>query len=171
MKRLDSQFTRVNPKVKRGILLINLCILELVIKKNGKVSFIELEEHTGLKDISLYFLADLLKVLCAHKLLIKDGDFFTGNVAELTKVVAQEKTALPENHNKLWSEKECIQLAELKMQDESNDSIAVKMGRTESSVSITCTMLRKAYRLIPIINNNKTVLEFVKIPVGPNPKD
>ena len=78
---------------------------------------------------------------------------------------------LPERYGKPWNEHEFETLAELQLGNISVTAIAKKMDRTTQSVSMQSSLLRKAYRLIPMIERNRTIRDFASIPVSPNPSN
>lgn len=159
-----------HPKIQRSIDNIVRCIIDLVVRYKGQVSLKRVESHTGLKNVSLNWTADIVRYMAKEGIIEIRGTSIVGSVAKLTEIIEQAKTSLPKKHEKLWSENDYIKLSELQLDDRKKSAIAKLMGRTEHSINIQSTILRKAYRLIPIIERNKVVRDFASKPKSPNPK-
>ncbi len=159
-----------HPKVQRAVDNICRCVIDLVVRHKGDVSIKLVEEHTGLKNISTQWTADILRFMAKEGVIEIRKNRVVGSVAKLTQIIEQEKTKLPKNHGKPWSEDDYVRLAERKISGNDMFTIAKLLKRTESSVQMQCSLLRKAFRLIPIIEKNKVVRDFVSTPKSPNPK-
>lgn len=168
MKILNNSLRRMPQRVKTAIKIINLYILEIIVQNNGIVPLHVIEKLTGLNSISPYLVGDLIKMLVTTKLVTINDNIVNGDMEQLTKIIEQEKTHLPDNHGKPWSEDDIVQLSELKLQHQVNAIIAKKMDRTEQSVAMQATMIRKAYKLIPIIKRHKPVEVFASDFKSPN---
>ena len=172
MKNLKKKYAKVHPQAAVGIKIINACITNFIIQEKGSTSVYAIEKYTGLKNISIHLVADLLKLMVANDIISIDrvGNII-GEMKTLTESLRQEKVHLPEKHKKLWTNGDYFRLAQLKMSGYSIELIAKNMNRTQQSVSMQATLLRKAYRLISLINENKLVRDFASIQVSPNPAD
>lgn len=160
-----------HPKVQRAVDNICHCIIDLVVRHRGDVSMKKVEEATGMKNISVNFAADIIKYMAKEGIVEIRSGRIVGNVAKLTMILEHEKTFLPAKHGKPWSEDEYVQLAELHKYGLSKTEIAKKMGRTVSSIDMQASLIRKAYRLIPIIEKHSIVRLFASVQKSPNPKN
>lgn len=163
MKELKSAYRRLHPQINSAMILITLCILEYIIIKDGKVTVKSLEDHTQLKSVSLYLLADILKILTENNIISIQNDIIYADIDKLNEIVEQEKIKLPAKHNMLWEDKELINLASMKIKEMSVKEIAKKLNRTEKSITYQTTLLRKAYRMIPLIEKNNVIKEFAEM--------
>lgn len=150
---------------------MQLCIIDFIVQENGETTLKRIGDYTGIKKICTELTVCLLKQLQSASILIlrPDGTVL-GSIAKLTRIIEQEKTTLPNNHGKPWSENDIVLLAELSEEGRIIPHIAKKLHRTESSVTMTTSTLRKAYRLIPIIEKYKVVRDFASKQVSPNPE-
>ncbi len=163
---------KMNTQIEDGFKKVTHCIIDFMIKADGKSDLKTIEVYTGMHSISVGITADILHWMMRDKILkINNSGIVTGSVAHLSMIIEQNKTVLPHKHNKLWSEEDYIQLCELKLTGEHNHIIAKKMNRTEKSVGMQATLVRKAYRLIPIIERNNVIREFASNFVSPNPSE
>lgn len=163
--------TGLHKTAERGISLINTCILNFLIEKEGDTTTKEVEEYTGLNNISLQLVADLLKLMAKNKVLvIYTNGSIIANIETIKEIKEQSKTLLPNKHGKPWSEDDYVRLCTLKLEDVSDAEIGIKMNRTQKSVAMQATMIRKAYRLIPMIKRNPVIQEFAERFVSPNSK-
>lgn len=171
----EKKVRQFHEQVERGLRKISHCIIDLIVKNDGEVPIELVEEWTGLKNVSLQITADILLWMSREGIIQINGNdesgIVSGDVEELTKILEQVKTNLPNNHGKPWSEMDYVILSELKLAETDDAIIAKKLDRTEKSVSMQATMLHKAFKLIPIIEKYETVREFVRTPVSPNPAD
>jgi hypothetical protein len=158
-----------NAEVQKAIKLINLSIISFLISKKGVATIEEVEIFTDLNKVSINLVADLLKILEAEKHIRLNGSVISSSVADLKKVMRDEQINLPSCHGNPWSAEDYVTLAELAMNGIPIFNIAKKMNRTEQSVRMQASLLRKAYKLIEIVKNNPIVLEFVKTTSFPNP--
>jgi len=157
-----------NARVAKAIKLINLSIIEFIVSRKGKTTITELEEFINIKELSTDLVANLLKILVKENNLKIDGDKLIGSVANLKKIMRDEQISLPSCFGHPWSEDDYIELSRLQMDGIPVHNIAAKMKRTEQSVRMQSSSLRKAYKLIPIVKNNPIVLDFVKTTSFPN---
>jgi len=171
MTKFDRVMKRVHPQVERGLRVINLCIIDFLISQNGESNLDAVEKYTGLHHINTNIVADMIRFMVEEGSFILRNGKITASVAKLKLMVEQEKTLLPKRHCKLWSEEDYIRLSQLQIEKTPALEIANRMSRTEQSISMQSTLLRKAFRLIPIIENNSIVRDFASIQVSPNPKE
>lgn len=160
-----------DPKIQRALDNIFGCIIDIVVGHKGEVSLQRVESITGLKKIGKTITADMIRYMVKEGIVELRGNTIRGNIAKLTEILEQYKTNLPEKHGKPWSEDEYVQLAEMKLNKKDTAFIVSKLERTGKSVSMQMSLLRKAFRLIPIIERHKSVRDFVSVPASPNPKE
>lgn len=161
----------MHPKVARAMNNITNCIIDLIVRNRGEVFLQQIERYTGLNNISNTITADIIRWMVKDNIIRLENDRVVGSVASLRKILEQSKTKLPAHHGKPWSEMDYILLSELGLAKTPMNIIAQKLGRTESSCEMAATLLRKAYRLIPLIKKDKTVRDFASQQVSPNPED
>jgi len=157
-----------NTQIMKAVKLVNLSIIEFIVRKKGVTTIEDLEEFIGIKALSADLVANLLKILIKDNHLNMRGNNITGSVANLKKVMRDEQIILPAYYGHPWSEDDYVKLATLHMNGLPVHNIAKKMKRTEQSVRMQSSLLRKAYKLIEIVKNNPIVLEFVKTTSFPN---
>lgn len=163
---------KLSPGTANGIRLINLDIIQNLVNMKGKMPLALLESKIGLQSINPTMINSLLIVMRSNKLVFMEhGIVYAMDIKKLMLVIEQEKTVLPENHNKLWSEAHIITTCEMKIAKRSNREIAKTLKRTQNSVCLQWTHLKKGYMLIPVIKNNKVVLEALEMAIKdtPNP--
>jgi len=160
----------LNPKVERGYRLINCCIIDFIVKEKGSTTFSKIEFHTGLKQNQLRWAVDILVNLRNAGIVNIKGENVTASVTKLTQIMEQEKTQLPNNYGKPWSENDAIILCELANDGVKPAIIAQKLERTEGSISMELTFWRKTGRAIPWIERNKSIRDFVNKHTSPNPE-
>ncbi len=161
---------KAHPQVERAVKLILLCIIDFVVKNEGKTTLEALDAHTGLKNIGTKWCADCLRLLVEEGILELNGTEVTGSVPDLTAILEQEKTVLPYNYGKPWSESDTALLCELHMAGNKDVIVAQKLDRTEGSVTLQLSAGRKAYRMIPWIERNSIIAECFSEQVSPNPE-
>lgn len=169
--RLIDSNKDLHPKVQRAMDNIMHCIIDMVVRYRGQISVSQIEKLTGLKSIGVYITADILKYMAKQGLIEIRGGYIWGSVAKLTEIKEQAKTNLPLKHNKLWEEDDYVVLCEKMIAKENVDEIAKSMNRTTKSVRKQATALRKAYKLIPIIERHSVVRSFASKQKSPNPKE
>jgi len=169
LRLLPSKVDSFHPKIQRAVDSIVRCVIDLVVRYKGDISIKKVEEVTGMRNISTSFTADIIRYMAKEGVVEIRSNRIVGSVAKLTQILEQEKTLLPDNHGKPWSETDIIRLAEMKMDQMSNYIIGQKLERTEQSVQMQTSILRKSFRLIPVIERNKVVRDFVSITKSPNP--
>ncbi len=157
-------------KVQRALKLILFCVVDFVVAEQGFTTLKRIEHHTGLKKIGNSWTADCLRILSQNKLIRIAGDTITGDVAALTKIKEQEKTKLPKNYGKPWTEEETVVLCELNVAGHDDVYVARKLERTENSVTQRLTQGRLAYKMIPWIKRHSVVEECFGKFVSPNAK-
>jgi len=157
-----------NTQVLKAVRLINLAIIEFIIRKDGVTSVEALEEFISIKELSTDLVANLLKILVEDGYIEVVGNVISGSVAGLKKIMRDEQIALPGCYGHPWSEDDFIELSEMQMKGIPVHNIAKKMKRTEQSIRLQASSLRKAYKLIEIVKRNPIVLEFVKTTSFPN---
>jgi len=167
MKTLNDLIPNAPIRIRRGVTGISLHILQLVIKRKGKVLLLDIEKNTKLNCISTGTTAGFIKLLMKEKLLKISNGYVLGNVKELMIFTAKEKTNLPGNHNKLWSDEEIELMCELKLQEVANSVIAIKIKRTERSVRKKCNAIQNAFDLIPLMKRSKAVHDFASMKISP----
>lgn len=170
LKLLPARKDNFHPKIQRAVDSMIHCIIDLVVKYKGEISIKRVEEVTGMRNISSQFTADIIRYMSKEGVIEIRNERIRGSVATLTEVLEQAKTRLPKNHGKPWSEDDMVRLAELRLDKLTNSDIAIKLERTEQSIQMQCSLLRKSFRLIPIIERNKVVREFVSVTKSPNPE-
>lgn len=151
-----------NLQVIKAVKLIKLSMVGFLIEKNGNTTVSEIESFIGIKNLSTDIVANLLKIMVNDGHIKINGSDITSSVANLKKIMRDEQIILPSCHGNPWSEADYIKIAKLQMDGVPINRISVLMNRTERSVSMQSTLLRKAYRLIEIVENNPIVSEFVK---------
>lgn len=159
-----------HPQVGKAVKLIARCIIDLVIYHKGAVHLKIVEKHTGLNKISTNFTADILRFMHSENVIEINNNIVSGSVARLQRMIEQDKMLLPSSHGKLWEENDYIKLAELSLSGVHLSVVARKLNRTKNSVDMSATLIRKAYKLIPIIQKCTAVKDFASKQVSINSK-
>jgi len=167
MQKLDLMLDGVHPKAKRGVKQICFCILDFVVLKEGAVSYKEMASYTGLKTFSKSVLADILAKMNQYEILKVGNGLIQGDKLELLKIIPQPKTLLPENYGKPFSETDTLMLCELRLQDIPLFVIAQRLKRTEKSIDMQSSIIRKAGKMIPWVNKHSAIREFATTHVSP----
>jgi hypothetical protein len=162
---------KMSPRSGRAIKLVHIELTEFLLKSNGLASVAKLEKFTGLNQVSLDLVANVLNSMKKDSIVDIVGDVIICDIGKLKEIKEQGKTDLPPNHNKLWTDLDYVTLAECKLQKMPTCMIAEKLGRTEKSVEESATLLRKSYRLIPLIAKFPVIKEFCESFVSPKPAD
>jgi hypothetical protein len=157
-------------QVERAVKIILFCIVDYVVKEEGSTTLGSISGYTGLNKVGPEWTADALKILVNNNILTMNGNIVSGDVALLTKILEQEKTRLPINHGKPWSEHDYAILAEMGIQEARPTFIAQKMSRTESSVHMATSRIRFAYRAMPWIMENSALRKYASMQNSPNPE-
>ncbi len=159
-----------HPQVEQAIKQITHCIIDLIIEHKGSVSLQIIEEYTGLKNISINFCADILRYMHSENIIEIQNGIVISSVGKLRHILEQEKPLLPAKHGQLWGENDYVKLAELSLSGVHLSIIAKKLDRTQNSVDMSATLIRKAYKLIPIIQKYTTVKNFASKQISLNSK-
>ena len=158
-----------HPKVRLAVDSMTRCIIDIIVRHKGVVYIKQMEDVTGLKHISKTFTVDMIRYMAKEGIVEIRDDKIIGNVPKMTQILEQQKTRLPDNHGKPWSEMDYVRLAQMMIDKRGIRFIAPILKRTERSVQMQVTLLRKAYRLIPMIERNKALRDFLSEPASPNP--
>jgi|GEM_PF-4251291 len=170
MKKLEQVLTKLNPQVERAFRSICINIVNFILTKKGKTTLAEIEAHTGLHNINTALVANILQLMSESGTVSIFESDVSASVVRLEQYLKDNKATLPSEYNKLWTDKEYVALAKFKLLGTDNKSIAKELNRTTKSVEMQQTLLRKAYRLISIIEKNSIVKEFASISTTPKPR-
>ena len=156
-------------QVGRGYKLISFSIISFIIKERGKTTLGSIELHTGLGKAELSWAVDILLFLQKQGIVAIKGNRVTASVAKLAQLKEQEKINLPDNFGKPWSEDDTNILCEMSLDKKHPHKIAIKLKRTENSILMQQTFLRKTGRVMPWITRNPAIKVVVEKFVSPNP--
>ncbi|RLI66814.1 MAG: hypothetical protein DRO67_00125 [Candidatus Asgardarchaeum californiense] len=160
----------LNKQVGRGYKIISSNIISILVKERGTATLDFIEKETGLKAESLKWAADILLFLQSKKILTIKENIVAADLAKIQAIREQEKTLLPDNYGKPWSENDTAILCEMSLADKHPHEIALKLKRTEKAVLMRQTFLRNVGRTIPWVDRNPIIKEFVEVFKSPNPE-
>ncbi len=145
-----------------------------MVKEKGVTTLSKIESHTGLNNISATLTADFLMLLKQEDIIVIDRTNGAWNViadvAKLTQIKEQVKTPLPRNYGKPWSDNDVLIMCELHYNGSHPHQIGLKLERTENSISMALSILRKAYKWMPLIKKYAVVRHVASEKVSPNPE-
>ncbi len=159
----------IHKQVKRSFVIIQNCVVDFIISKDGHATFEEVEKHTGLDNINVNLTASVLGHMNDAGLVKVTRQGITGNVKKLQKIRKFEEVHLPPRYNSFWSDNDIVKMATMYVAGKTNMQIAQELERTPNAIGMKMGLARQAYNLIPLIKENKNVRLMASIQVSPKP--